>query len=245
MSIAREINYLSLHCLLGVLLVVGIFFSHSTCASISSLQDVTAEEKQKIIDKFKMLHKDMNSISASITQEKQLVALKKKVFIEGTVLMAKPNMLKWDIVKPERSLTLIDGETMTVYHPDSKEAQIYTLAEKFITRNTLDFFLTAMSGDLDEMEKKFSVNMFRKDNEIILKLVPLSNMASRYIASIVISYDEGTGLPSEIELTTPKGDKTVTKLTNIKVNPDLSPQMFKIKLPADVWITNKPQPGGN
>ncbi len=70
-----------------------------------------------------MLHKDMHSIFASVSQEKQLAALKKKVVVEGTVTMAKPNMLKWDVVKPERSVTVIDGETMTVYHPDIKEAQ--------------------------------------------------------------------------------------------------------------------------
>ena len=116
--------------LLGTLLLLGTFLSSRPCNANSSLQEVSAVERQKILEKFKMLHKDMHSIFASVSQEKQLAALKKKVVVEGTVTMASPNMLKWDVVKPERSVTVIDGETMTVYHPDIKEAQVYTLSDK-------------------------------------------------------------------------------------------------------------------
>lgn len=220
----------------------GMFISYSTCASASAPQEVSAEERQKILEKFKILHKDMHSIFSSVTQEKRLAALKKKVFVEGTVLMAKPNMLKWDIVKPVRSVTVIDGETLTVYHPDSKEAQVYTLSENFIARNSMSFFSTIMSGDLNEIQEKFSVTIFRMDDEVVFNLVPMSKMVRRYVSAIVIHYDAATGLPKDFELSTPKGDKTVTRLTNIKVNPELKPETFRIRLPGDVSITNKIEP---
>lgn len=222
-----------------------LFFTDSTCASVNGQHEVSADERQKIIGRFKTLRKDMHSVYASVSQEKQLAALKKKVVVEGTVLMARPNMLKWDVVKPEKSVTVIDGETMTVYHPDTKEAQIYTLSENIIARNTMSFFATAMSGDLNEIEGKFMVTMFRKGGDIVFNLVPLSKMVGRYLSAVVIYYDESTGLPRGFDMLTPKGDKTITRLTNIKVNPELKPETFQIKLPGDVWITNRVEPRSN
>lgn len=242
---ARKFSSLFLFGLVGTLLLPGTFLPSHPCAANSPLQEVSVVEKQKILEKFKMLHKDMHSIYASVSQEKQLAALKKKVVVQGTVTMAKPNMLKWDVVKPERSVTVIDGETMTVYHPDIKEAQVYALSENLIARNAMSFFSTAMSGDLAEMEERFSVSIFKNDGEVVFRLVPTSKIVGRYLAAVVIHYDEKTALPKGFEMSTPKGDKTTTRLTNIKVNPDLTPGAFQLKMPLDVWVTNKVEPRSN
>lgn len=153
--------------------------------------------------------------------------------------MSKPNMVRWDILKPERSLTAIDGEKMTVYHPDLKEAQIYNMSENIIVRNAMSFFAVAIGGDLTEMEKKFTVNIFLKDEKIIFKLVPLSQIEGKYISAITIYYDERSALPDGFDITTPKGDKTTIKLSNMQINPELKSDTFSIKLASDVWITNK------
>jgi len=224
--------------------LVAAFFLHLTCSVSPALSnneflELTVAERVETLEKIKSLQQIIHSIKASVVQEKQLSSLKKKVTIEGTVTMAKPNMLRWDITKPEKSLTVIDGETMTVYHHKVKEAQIYAISENFVARNTMSFFATAMGGDLSEMEKKFTVNVFRKNEEIIFKLVPLSQIAGRYLSTIMIYYDERSGLPKELDITTPKGDRTIIKLSNIKINPELKSDTFKIKLSSDVWITNK------
>ena len=229
---------------ISVYLFAVIFFLSFTCrifatSSNDSFYELHSGERQKIMEKMKSLQKNIHAISASVIQEKKLSALKKKVTIEGTVTMSKPNMIRWDITKPEKSLTVIDGETMTVYHPEVKEAQIYNISENFIASNTMSFFATAMGGDLSEMEKKFIVNVFQKDEEIIFKLVPLSKIAGRYLSSIMIYYDERSGLPKGFDVTTPKGDRTIIRLSNIKINPELKSDAFTIRLPSDVWITNK------
>lgn len=228
----------------NIFLLLSLFFIILICpfsiyASNNALEEISADEKQKIFEKINAIQKDIHSICASVSQEKHLTILKKKMYIEGTVMVAKPNMLRWEILKPEKSITVIDGETMTVYHPEIKEAQVHTLSENLIASNAMGFFIAFMSGSLQEMEKKFTVNILRKDSELIFKLTPLSKMVGRYLSYITIYYDEETGLPRRFETMTPKGDKTVTKLTNIRTNPELKPEIFRIKLPEDVWITNK------
>ncbi len=210
----------------------------SVSASENGLSEVSPAEKQAIAEKFFSQHKDITSLRAVVSQEKHLALMKKTVFVEGSVEMAKPNLLRWETLKPDRSITVIDGRTMTVYYPESKEAQVYALSENFIARNTANFFATAMSGALPELEKKFTVSVFRGEDDIVFRLIPISSIAGRYLTAVVIHYDKSSGIPKGIEMTTPRGDKTITRLTEVKTNPGLDAETFKIKLPSDVRITN-------
>lgn len=219
-------------------LFIGLVLPSTVGAVNNTAEEVSPPERQKIFEKFMGLTKGYHSITAAVHQEKQLSLLGEKIYIDGIVTMKKPNMLRWDIVKPAKSITVIDGKEMTVYHPEAKEAQVYTLSGNLIARNTLRFFTTALSGSLSEMEKSFSVNISRKEGEIVIKLIPLSKIAGRYLSSIIVYYKEETGLPLGFEMTTPKGDKTVTRLSNITVNPEIDTGTFSIELPKDVWITN-------
>lgn len=217
-----------------------LFLFYSTAAALdNAIREVTAEEKQKIFERLKEIQKDMSSMHATVSQEKQLSVLKKKIQAKGTIIMAKPNMLRWEVTKPEKSITVIDGETMTIYHPDAREAQVYNLSDNLLARNTMSFFATAMGGNLNEMEKKFTVTVFRNDGKIVFKLIPLSSIARKYLSGIAVYYDEATGLPGGFEVTTTKGDKTITKLADIKINPEIRSDAFELKMPGDVWITNK------
>lgn len=195
-------------------------------------------ERQRFVENLKRLQQDITSITATVYQEKHLSLLKKDIHIKGIIILKKPNMLRWETVSPDKSITVVDAKTMIVYHPDLKEAEVYNLSKKSIARNTMSFFTSVMWGSLKKIEKKFTVNIFRKNSEIVLELTPLSKMVARYLSSIIILYNENTGLPKAFEVTTPKGDRTVTKLTDIKVNPELEHDNFKIKLPSDVRITN-------
>lgn len=219
-------------------LLFCLIFPTTIYAMSDDGQEVSPADKQQIFEKLQALSKDTYAIIATVNQEKQLVALKEKVYVDGTVIMKKPNMFRWEMVRPGKSITVIDGEEMTVYTPESKEAQVYSLSDSTMARNTMQFFSTTMWGAITEMEKRFAVKTFRRDGEIVLKLTPLSKMVGKYLSSIIIYYGEDTGLPHGFEMITPKSDKTVTRLSNIKINPDIKPDVFKLKLPEDVWVTN-------
>jgi outer membrane lipoprotein carrier protein len=239
MSKARSLSRALLPALAGFFLLSGLITSQPGMSCANVLTEISPEERPKIIEQFKAAHKETKAISATVSQEKQLVALKKKVLVDGTILMSRPNMLKWDVSSPKRLITAIDGETMIVYHPDLNEAQVYVMSEHVIARNTVGFFSTAMSANLSEMEEKFSVTILRGGGEIVFKLVPLSKIVSRYISEVIIRYDEVSFLPLGFEMNSPKGDKTITKLSNFRVNPEIGPDAFRIKLPKDVFVTNR------
>ncbi|HKZ46897.1 MAG TPA: outer membrane lipoprotein carrier protein LolA, partial [Thermodesulfobacteriota bacterium] len=116
-----------------------------------------AKEMAEAVNRLKDIQKDIDVISAVVYQKKKNPLLKKEVETKGTITMKRPNLIYWDITKPERHITIIDGKNMWVYQPDLKEARRYILSEQFAARQTMNFFSSAMNMSIKEMEKNFDI----------------------------------------------------------------------------------------
>ncbi len=198
-------------------------------------------EKAKILEEIKSLQKGIESISATVSQEKHLSLLKNAIHIKGKIILKRPALLRWEVSGPERTITVVNSSTMTVYRPQSREAEVYDLQADIIANRTVRFFTSFMWGNLQDIEREFTLNIYRNSagRKLTFELIPKNSMARRYLSSIVIQYDTGTGLPRTVEIETPKGDRTITRLEDIKVNPEIAEDAFSITLPSDVWIINR------
>jgi outer membrane lipoprotein-sorting protein len=228
----------------------GVFASDAKPALPAQLADSDAaaspEDKIKITLRIKTLQSGIDAVSARVYQTKHLSLLKKAIESEGTVTIRKtPRRLIWEILKPERTITAIDDNTITIYKPIEKEADIYDIESNIAAKQSMAFFSSSMWGDLSEMEKRFKVDIYIKKGIIIYKLAPISEMIMRYLTSIVIYFDETTGIPAGFELTTPKGDRHITSLRDVKTNPRLGTDTFNLRLPKDVWIRDHTKPDEN
>lgn len=227
----------------------GVFPSDSGHALPAQLLEsdtaASPEEKMKITLRMKTLQSGIDAVSAKVYQTKHLSMLKKAIEVEGTVIVVKhPRRLKWEVVKPDRSITAIDDNTITIYKPIEKEADIYDIESNIAAKQSMAFF-SDMWGDLSDLEKRFKVDIYLKNGIIIYKLVPISEMIVRYLTSIVIYFDETTGIPAGFELTTPKGDRHITSLRDVKTNPRLDTDAFNVRLPKDVWVRDHTKPDEN
>ena len=226
-----------------IFLFLPLFLSSSAIAApADSMRAPDSNENNDVFEKIRQMQNNVHTLSATIEQEKNYSALKKAIHVNGRIILKKPNLLRWEADAPERSVISVDGVTMTVYYPDIKEAKRYKLSEQFIAKNTMRFFSSIMWGSFEDMEKQFALAVSRDKGRISFELKPLSKIVRRYLSSVVISYDDRTGLPLSFEITTPKGDRTITTLSDIKVNPELEPDTFNLKLPHDVWIINNIEP---
>lgn len=203
---------------------------------------VPPEDKIKISQRIKTLLSGVDAVSAAVYQTKHLSMLKKPIEAEGTVIIGKPHRMRWEIVKPERAVTVIGEKTITIYKPEEKEADIYDIEANIAAKQSMAFFSSTMWGDLSELEKKFKADIFVKDGFIVYRLTPISEMVARYLTSIIIYFNETTGVPAGFELYTPKGDRYITSLNDVKKNPPLELSTFHLKFPKEVWIRDHTTP---
>jgi outer membrane lipoprotein-sorting protein len=232
MSIKNEANSISALSVISFLVVLLFALS----ASGGPTPESPSNEKKEILRHIREKHKNTHAIRAAVYQDKELAALKDPVHVEGTVILEKPGLLRWEAHVPEQSVTIIDRKTIQIYYPDDKEAEIHKLSDHFIARNTMTFFGSVMWGEMENLEKRFAVSMHQDEGELLIQLEPHSKIVSRYLSSIIIRYDSQTGMPRGFEVTTPKGDRTVTRIEELTVNPEIDTDAFTLKLPPDVRV---------
>lgn len=195
-----------------------------------------AKEMTQALNRLKDMQKDIDVISADVYQRKKTPLLKNEVETKGQITMKRPNLIYWDITKPERRITIIDGKNMWVYQPDLKEARRYILSEQFAARQTMIFFSSAMSMSTKEMEKNFNIAVYSPGGNLILEMKPKSGIVAKYLTAIHIWYKEGEAVPYKFEVIGKRGDTTVTEFTDVALNPSVKENFFHFDAPADVTV---------
>lgn len=206
---------------------------------------ISGAERGRWFDEARKRQKGITGLSAAVVQRKRDPLLKNEAVSRGKVWYRKPASLRWEVVSPERSVVVMDGRTVTTYHPARKEAERRDMQDDFASRAALGFFDSGISASLPELERRFHVDLFRSGDEVVLRLVPRAKMLSRVIASIRIHQDPVEGRPRRIVVEGARGDRTETTFSGVTLNPEFPPDTFSLRLGPEVRVTETGGPERN
>ena len=205
--------------------------------SAPSAGPIKGAERDAAFERIRLRQRDIASFRAAVVQTKRHPLLKSEAVNEGTLLFGKPNRLRWELDKPERTVIVLDGKTMTSYFPDRKEAVRRDLGDNLASRAAVEFMSSGMNVSLPDLEKRFSVDLYREGGDLVLTLTPRSKWLSRAIASISIHSREDEAVPRRIVVVGKRGDRTETTLSRVAINPVLPADAFALRLAPDVRVT--------
>jgi outer membrane lipoprotein-sorting protein len=198
---------------------------------------ISGAERDRWFEEVRERQKGITGLSAAVVQRKRDPLLKNEAVSRGKLSFRKPASLRWEVESPERMVVVMDGRTVTTYHPKKKEAERKDMQDDFASRAALGFFESGISASLPELERRFRVDLFRSDDEVVLRLTPRSKMLSRVVASIRIHQDPVEGRPRRIVVEGARGDRTETTFSGVTINPDFPPDTFSLRLGPEVRIT--------
>lgn len=206
---------------------------------------ISGPERDRWFEEVRERQKGIIGISATVVQRKRDPLLKKEAVSRGKVSFRKPASLRWEVESPERCIVVMDGQTVTTYYPKRKEAERRDMQDDFAARAALGLFDSGISASLPELERRFHVDLFRSDNQVVLRLIPRSKMLSRAVASIRIQEDPVEGSPRRIVVEGARGDRTETTFSGVALNPDFPPDTFALRLGPEVRVTETGGPDRN
>jgi outer membrane lipoprotein-sorting protein len=230
-----------------LVLVVALVLSCSLARpahAVPAGTQLQGEERVRAIQQLQARQRAVATLRATVVQRKQHPLLKGEVVTEGTLLVRRPDRVWWEVTRPERTIIVINGPELLVYHPTRKEAERRDLRDDFASRAAVDFLAAGMNLAVDELEKRFQVDLYRDGGRLALWLIPRSRWAAQAIASITITQHEDEALPRQILVVGPKGDRTETSLTHVTVNPPLPQDAFTLRLGPEVRVVEVRGPGG-
>ncbi len=206
---------------------------------------LSGSERDRWFSEARERQKGITGLSAEVVQRKRDPLLKNEVVSRGKLSFRKPASLRWEVESPERRIVVMDGRTVTTYYPTRKEAERRDMQDDFSSRAALGFFESGISASLPELERRFHVDLFRSDDQVVLRLIPRSKMLSRVIASIRIDQDPAEGRLRRIVVEGARGDRTETTFSGVTLNPDFLPDTFALRLGPEVRVTETGGPERN
>ena len=188
------------------------------------------EGLQKRYDKIKTLKMGFHQTLTS--------SVFKKVIREadGVIYYAKPGNIRWEYKAPEERLYLIDSEQFWDYDPKAK--QVLKIPVK-----------DALAGDIPQ-GFLFGAGNLRKDFQVTLitnpspapgagtsiMLYPRDAMLRSAISNLVLVVNPTDYSVIASSFTDAQGNINNYTFTNIVVNPELDPELFRFKIPRGVKV---------
>lgn len=194
----------------------------------------------------KSLLANIESLSASFTQ--QIVDSEEELIQEGEgeFTIAKPNLLNWSTVTPEESTITADGETIWLYDPFIEQATAYSLHRSIA--NTPLLLLTSTDQSLWQQfnvepvsaETKSETESLADDSDghsVIKEFDVVSKDENAQVQRLRLTFD-GEMLV-KFSLLDATGQRSDFSLSNIALNKAVNESLFNFVLPEGALLDDQ------
>lgn len=187
--------------------------------------------------------KTFQAMEATMERTKVTVVVNDQFVDSGKVYFAgrgKSARIKFDILKPEAQVLLIENGKALLYYPKLKDAQEYSLGEN---QDKAEFLLIGFGPANESIRKYYNATLVGEETlagkkASVIDLVPkVPEVLSRF-KTIRLWMDQQTWTPLQTKVTEASNDYQIVKFTNVKMNSRVPDSVFNIKLPKDVRKTN-------
>ncbi len=145
--------------------------------------------------------------------------------------------MRVEIDVPQAKSVGVEGNSASIYYPKMNTVQIYDLGK---AGAMVDQFLAIGFGSSGkDLEKNYTVTAGGQDTvngekAIRLKLVPKSAKVLEQIKTVELWIPLKGGHPVQQKVIQPGGDYYLFTYSDLKLNPELAPDTFRLKLPGNV-----------
>ncbi|KTD60669.1 Outer-membrane lipoprotein carrier protein precursor [Legionella santicrucis] len=179
-----------------------------------------------------LLQAKLNGIRSMAANFKQSVKAKHRVVSRssGTMALQRPGRFRWQTVQPMAQLMVADGQRIWVYDKDLEQVTVKKQSKGL--GGTAALFL---SGYDDTVTRDFNVSQNGMGDELVFDLKSKSPKAGFQRIKLIFRKELLTGL----ELYDQLGQVTTVQLSQIKLNPKLTSNMFQFKTPKGVDVVQQ------
>lgn len=190
-------------------------------ASVASNIETKAEPAAKL--ELRQLLAQFQSLQANFSQEIADMQGELLQETEGSILLQKPNMLRWEVKSPDESLLIADGKT--VYNIDPFVEQVTLIEQQSLTATNPLMLLIS-----DDEEQWASVNIEKRDSDFIIK----PQNADAQISLLILSFNKDKQL-SLLTSVDQQHQRNVISFSEIEYNVTTPANVFSYKPNAN-WV---------
>lgn len=173
----------------------------------------TALEKQ---------HKETKSIQADFTETATSSLLTAAQKGSGKMWYKKENKIRWEKIKPESQVILINGKTVKL---QEKGKEVSSASSKMVVKKIQQLMVQMMTGEFLN-EKEFKISYYENKSNYKLILTPKSDKMKRYVSEINLVFGKKELTIKELTMLTDSDNKLVYSFSNMEINPTINDTKF-------------------
>jgi outer membrane lipoprotein-sorting protein len=222
---------------LKAVLVLSLCLAGSTFGQ----QGKEDRELQQILNKMDEVAKNFRTFNAKFTQKNYTAVLKEFSAPEtGEFYYARTKdgsvLMRHEIMNPGKRILTIKGDTLTVYRPAIKEAQV---ASRQKMRDIVEYLAIGIGQSSAKLREKFKISYKGSESMdaakcAVLVFVPKDAKTVAHLASITIWLKESSATPAQYKFQEPSEDYLLISFSAEKVNANIPNSKFEQKLPSGV-----------
>lgn len=217
--------------LLALVLLLTSFASHTAMAAADLTPQAVAQKIQETYAKTRTLRADFKQTTSSRMSERERQGA-------GTMILAKPGLMRWDYREPEEQVFVCDGQHISMYFAKEKQMMVSPAKDYLESDVTYSFFTG--KGDI---VRDFVVagpeeeDLLEPNTTYQLKLTPKQPHAQ--IDFITLWVDRATFLLKRLKVTDKFGTVTDLIFSNVSTNEEAPDKIFKFTPPKGTEIIDK------
>jgi outer membrane lipoprotein-sorting protein len=221
----------------GILIVLGLFLGvglfPAFCQDAAELIWTIDEQQRKI-----------QTVAAHFSQKKETSLLREPLLSSGWVKFKRPDQIHWTYVKPEPMEVALDGKTLWLYTPGRSQAKQYSLVRGKRIAQYLDPLTAIFQKTFGELTEAYAVvyEGLTADQSFYFRLQPKDERVQRLLSRVDLWIDKSSGAILRCKMREPNGDQLSLEFENLQINPLLTDDDLKVKIPPSARVLEQSLP---
>lgn len=185
---------------------------------------------------------EVRTVQADFTQTRSFRALKDPLTSPGRLWFSAPHSFRWEVGEPAKTVVLRKGDTALLIQPARKRAQRFSAADLGNPggANPLPMMNFPLATSFEDFNRQFEVQAINVEGtRCHVELQPRDPQSQRFLDSLLLDFDTGTGYLLDFEVRTHDGSTMRNDFTNVRFNQKVDPQVFDYDLTGYTVVDGK------
>ncbi|MEZ0328156.1 MAG: outer membrane lipoprotein carrier protein LolA [Dissulfuribacterales bacterium] len=213
--------------------------SASASRPVNAVQAAAALGPRELAQLMQLAHRNMQDMAAYFYQETLTPGNPNPVRAEGHVYMKRPDFMRWDYVKPEPQVVVVNEKAVYVYEKEVNQVMVMNREQFLSAEITRAFF----GGD-GELTRYFYIDTPGRGMANVpwtLKLVPVPDKTAQAegmsrIKALWLTLNENTHLISSIRIEDQAGTRINISFQDMRLNGKLPDDLFRFDIPPGAEV---------
>ena len=181
-----------------------------------------------ILKRVQATYRDVNDFTADFVQQSYIQGFDAKNF-KGKLSLKKPGLARWDYTKPVKQNIIINGETITLYFHEQKQAIIQKVSDHPDAEPAM-----GLLSNIEKWEESFSVK--GEDPSVDSFRLKLTPRTMTMVKEVIVEIDKETSYIIKLTLIENSGNKVSFSFSGIKFNSGIKDSLFDFRIPKGTEV---------